>query len=113
MAHRMCVACRIRSQTTGESDDCVDELCPECGSLLEPVEQLSSIVGFRSVSPRDTAAGREVSADQAQTAGPAQDIFSRRAFLDLARFDAESDEYGDGDGLCAGAASLPWPDTNT
>jgi hypothetical protein len=115
MAHRMCVACRIRSQTVGKSDDCVDELCPDCGSLLEPVDELSSIVGFRSINPHGAPDAGESgeSGDQAQLDGRLQGIFSRRvAFVDLARFDAECDEYGDGEGLSAGAVSLPWPDAS-
>jgi hypothetical protein len=112
MAHRMCVACRIRSQTVAESDDCVDELCPDCGLLLEPVDSLSSIVGFRSISPRGAVDVGGAGA-QAQIDGRLEGIFSRRgAFVDLARFDAEFDEYGDDDGLCAGAVSLPWPDAS-
>jgi hypothetical protein len=112
MAHRMCVACRIRSQTEGKSDDCVDELCPDCGSLMEPVAELSSIVGFRSNGGSGTAADATGSGQPDQIAGQLEGIFSRRgAFQDLARFDAEFDEYGEGDGLRAGAVSLPWPDT--
>jgi hypothetical protein len=114
MAHQMCVVCRIRSQTAAECDDSIDEFCPDCGSLLEPVVDLSSIVGFRSVSARAVSSDAGAAADQAQIAGRLEGIFSRRgAFLDLDRFDAEFDEYADGDGLCAGAVSLPWPDTTT
>jgi hypothetical protein len=111
MAHRMGVACRIRSQTTQESDDCVDQLCPDCGSLLEPVHALSSIIGFRSIVAPGSDAGAAGVGDQTRLAGPPQSIFSRRGAFGLARFDAEFAEYGDDDGLCAGAVSLPWPDT--
>jgi hypothetical protein len=110
MAHRMCVACRIRSQTEGKSDDSAQEFCPDCGALMEPVDALASIVGFR-VSRRGSAAEASGPGEPAEVAGQPEGIFSRRgAFQDLARFDAEFDEYGEGDGLYAGAVSLPWPD---
>jgi hypothetical protein len=47
MPHLKCVVCRIRvrgyQSPTGE----VDELCPVCGSLLEPVQHLSELLGLQ------------------------------------------------------------------
>jgi hypothetical protein len=108
MAHRMCVDCRIRTQATEECDDSVAQLCPDCGAVLEPVGSLSSIMGFRSIS----SSGRDGdgASDQAPTGLP-ESVFSRRGAFGRARFDDEFDEYDDDDGLCAGAVSLPWPDT--
>jgi hypothetical protein len=53
MVHRMCVECRIRSQSLRPADDPVYEPCPGCGSPLEPVDTLASIVGFRWISRDD------------------------------------------------------------
>jgi Zn-finger nucleic acid-binding protein len=47
MAHCMCAACRIRCQTEGSPADLGTDLCPQCGSLLEPVHELASVIGFR------------------------------------------------------------------
>jgi hypothetical protein len=37
----------------GTLPDRVGDLCPECGSPLEPVAQLAEIVGFRAIKSRD------------------------------------------------------------
>ena len=47
-----CEACRARLYQEA-SPDAVGDLCPGCGSLLEPVGELAEIVGFRSITPRD------------------------------------------------------------
>ena len=54
MPHYMCVACRTRYQIPGASTDLVGDLCPTCGALLEPARDLSSLVGFRRTSLRET-----------------------------------------------------------
>jgi hypothetical protein len=56
MVHRMCVDCRIRSQSPRPADDPLYEPCPGCGEPLQPVDTLASIVGFRWSSPRDVLA---------------------------------------------------------
>jgi len=47
MSHLKCVVCRIRVRgyqpPTGEAH----ELCPVCGSLLEPVQHLSELLGLQ------------------------------------------------------------------
>jgi hypothetical protein len=53
MPHLKCVACRVRLRTSGLPGDGVGDLCPECGVLLEPVERLSEILGFRSITLRE------------------------------------------------------------
>jgi hypothetical protein len=50
LPHCKCVACRIRCQTEGSPADLLIELCPHCGSLLEPVADLSSVLGFRRIA---------------------------------------------------------------
>lgn len=51
MPHQMCATCRIRCQTGARPLGASTGPCPICGSPLELVHDLSSIVGFRSVTP--------------------------------------------------------------
>jgi hypothetical protein len=39
------------------------ELCPDCGSLLEPVAVLAEIVGFRSITSGDGPGAGEAAAE--------------------------------------------------
>jgi hypothetical protein len=48
MPHYKCVTCTIRLMAAGGSPG----LCEGCGSVLEPVDGLSEIVGYRLVPPR-------------------------------------------------------------
>jgi hypothetical protein len=50
MPHFKCVGCRIRLHSSGHPADLVGDLCPGCGSLLEPVVKLTEIVGFQSIA---------------------------------------------------------------
>jgi hypothetical protein len=50
VTHCKCVACGIRCQTEGSPADLSGALCPHCGSLLEPVAELASVVGFRRIT---------------------------------------------------------------
>jgi hypothetical protein len=56
MPHFKCVACRTRLYSAAAPADLVGDLCPRCGSLLEPVGELAEIVGFQSIRPRNSAA---------------------------------------------------------
>jgi hypothetical protein len=49
MAHSKCVSCRARVWREGSSPD---HLCPGCGGPLEPVGDLSEIIGFRCLRAR-------------------------------------------------------------
>ena len=48
MPHLKCEACRNRLYRAGSGDQ-VGDLCPACGSLLEPVGQVAELVGFQLV----------------------------------------------------------------
>jgi len=50
LPHSKCVACRIRCHTEGSPAALLSELCPHCGSSLEPVGDLSSVLGFRRIA---------------------------------------------------------------
>ena len=49
MAHFKCLACETRLHSTDGRADPIGDLCPVCGSLLEPVGDLSEIVGYRVI----------------------------------------------------------------
>lgn len=49
MPHFKCLACKTRLYTAAGRDDLVGDLCPGCGSLLEPVGELAEVAGFRSI----------------------------------------------------------------
>jgi hypothetical protein len=65
MPHFKCVACRNRLSASEEPKADVGYLCPGCGALLEPVGELSEVVGFRSIQRRG-------SSDPADSAGAHQ-----------------------------------------
>lgn len=54
MPHSKCVACRIRLYSAAVPAEQVGDLCPTCGALLEPVESLTEVVGYKRVALRDT-----------------------------------------------------------
>ena len=58
MPHLKCTACKIRTHSAHCQVGGVGELCPGCGSLLEPALSLNELVGFRVGSP-SAGAGRE------------------------------------------------------
>jgi hypothetical protein len=47
MAHLKCLACKTRLQSTESPADPIGDLCPVCGSLLEPVGDLGEIAADR------------------------------------------------------------------
>jgi hypothetical protein len=51
MPHYKCGACRVRVNVPRASAELVENLCPECGSPLEPVAELAELMGFRSIEP--------------------------------------------------------------
>ena len=47
-----CLACKARLYSTESEADRIGDLCPVCGSLLEPVGDLGEIVGYRVIETR-------------------------------------------------------------
>ena len=89
MPHFKCVACRTRLYSAPGPDDLVGDLCPGCGSLLEPVGELAEIVGFRAIKHRDSGADDSLPGTHERIAGRVDDFFARReAILAQARLDA-------------------------
>jgi Zn-finger nucleic acid-binding protein len=50
MPHFKCVRCRTRLCSASARADLVFDLCPSCGSVLEPVGEPAEIVGFQSIT---------------------------------------------------------------
>ena len=48
MPYFKCVRCRIRVSAAGAGTDLTDGSCPGCGLSLEPVAQLTEVLGFHS-----------------------------------------------------------------
>jgi hypothetical protein len=59
MPHFKCVGCKTRVYSAARPTDLADALCPGCGGLFEPVGELAEIVGFQSITQRDSATGTE------------------------------------------------------
>jgi hypothetical protein len=76
MPHLKCQPCRNRLYRAGSGDQ-VGDLCPVCGSLLEPVGQLAEVVGYRLVRFAENADGSASSAHQ-RIADRLTDIIVRR-----------------------------------
>lgn len=54
MYHLKCDVCRIRVRCQQWQAGEVGELCPGCGSLLEPAERLSELLGLQERKWDDT-----------------------------------------------------------
>jgi hypothetical protein len=113
MPHFKCAACKLRLDSAARPGDHVGDLCPGCGSLLEPVTELAEIVGFQSIRSRDGAVDRGSPADHERIADRVDDFFARReAILARARLDAERwvDDAGSfSSEAVAEAMALPTP----
>ena len=65
MRHLKCVVCKIRLSIPGAPAEMVGELCPSCGSLLEPVGTLVEVMGFRRASRRDDTLEADIAQEAA------------------------------------------------
>jgi hypothetical protein len=61
MPHLKCLACKTRLHSTESQADPTGDLCPVCGSLLEPVGDLDEIVGYHAIETRGGASHSGVS----------------------------------------------------
>jgi hypothetical protein len=55
MPHFKCLECKTRLYSTESDTDSIGDLCPVCGSLLEPVGALDEVAGYRVVESRGRA----------------------------------------------------------
>jgi hypothetical protein len=100
MPHFKCVRCRTRLYSPARPADLVGDLCPGCGSLLEPVGELAEIVGFQSIEHRDSPADEGRPRRRKPIAHQVDDLFARseeiraKARLDARRSLDEGDSFG-------------------
>ena len=79
MPHFKCSACKTRLYSPAVPGDPVGDLCPGCGSLLEPVGDLSEIVGFQAIKPRAMAGDGGVPGTHERiVGGDVDDLIARR-----------------------------------
>jgi hypothetical protein len=113
MPHYKCVPCKTRLHSAGSPPEDVGDLCPDCGSLLEPVGELAEVVGFRAIkSGAGVTEAGPLRADDSIADRIDKFLVRREAVLAQARLDAglwPDDE----DGLAAQAVAMPWPDLNS
>jgi hypothetical protein len=114
MPHYACLACRTRLYNAGSPADHVGDLCPDCGTLLEPVGDVAEVIGFRSIKPRDNNnRGRKPRASHERNAGRIGDFLTRRqAIIAQARLDAEQ-WLDDSDSFSPDAVALAQPDPSS
>jgi hypothetical protein len=72
-----CLACMTRLRSAETPADPID-LCPVCGSLLEPVGDLGEIVGYRVIETRGGTLHRGASRAGRLIAGRVGEIIARR-----------------------------------
>jgi len=111
-----CVACKTRLYSPASPADRVGDLCPGCGSLLEPVRELAEVVGFRSIKSRDGAADGGSPGTHQRLAARADDFLARRAAI-LAQARLDGERWLDDGGsfsreAVAEAMALPTPKEN-
>jgi hypothetical protein len=113
MPHFKCLACETRLYSAAGPADLVGDLCPGCGSLLEPVGELAEVVGFRSIRSRESAADGGASGTHQRIADRFGDFIARReAILAQARLDARR-WVDDGGRFRPERVPLPRPETST
>ena len=57
LPHYTCLTCETQQRVSTTQADQVGELCPQCGSLLQPVTDVAELAGFRVITRAGHAAG--------------------------------------------------------
>lgn len=112
MPHYKCVTCRTRLRARQTPTASVGDLCPLCGSLLEPVEDLTEVIGFREITSVDgaaTALGVSSHERIAQRIGDLVTYRDQRLAREL-RSDDSAGSRDDDPAAAAMALPLPCPD---
>jgi hypothetical protein len=73
-----CLACNTRLHSTESDADPIGDLCPVCGSLLEPLGDLGEIVGYRVVESHGSTSHSGASRTGQMIAGRVGEIIARR-----------------------------------
>jgi hypothetical protein len=79
MPHLKCLACKTRLYSTESPADPIGDLCPVCGSLLEPVGDPGEIVGYRVIESPHSSSPSGASRAGRLIAGRVGEILARRS----------------------------------
>jgi hypothetical protein len=96
MRHLKCLACKTCLRSADSEADPIGDLCPVCGSLLEPVGDLGEIVGYRVIETRGSTSHRGASGAGELIADGVGEVIARREVvharirLETERCDADS-----------------------
>jgi hypothetical protein len=111
MPHYRCAGCKTRLHVSGTPAELVGDLCPECGSLLEPVADPAELIGYRWIKTPESAADSGRACSHQQTAALVDEFVTRRAaILERDRLEAER-WLDDSEDLRAEAITLLPPQT--
>jgi hypothetical protein len=78
MPHFKCLACKTSLRSKESEADPIGDLCPVCGSLLEPVGDWGEIVGYRVIETRVSTSHRGASVAGQLISGRVGEIIARR-----------------------------------
>ena len=77
MPHFKCLACKTSLRSTESAADPIGDLCPVCGSLLEPVGDVGEIVGYRVIETRVSTSHSAASVAAQLISGRVGEIIAR------------------------------------
>jgi hypothetical protein len=89
MAHFKCQSCRARVWREGPAADHAADLCPGCGGPLDVVEELSELVGLRSLRARPRHSRRTPRDRSARVSEQIRETIARHDAERRRRIDAE------------------------
>jgi hypothetical protein len=90
MPHLKCTTCRTRLDTGGRPAELDDDLCPGCGSLLQPIGGLAEVVGYQLIRFGAGPDGHDASGVQRRVAARVGSLIAAHEARDAqARRDAE------------------------
>lgn len=78
MTHFKCLACNTRFYSTESEADPIGDLCPVCGSLLEPVGELGEIGGCGVIESRGSTSRSGATRAGRLIAGRVGEMIARR-----------------------------------
>jgi hypothetical protein len=58
MTYFKCKSCKARLYSVASPDSLACDLCPGCGTMLEPVGELLGVAGYHSIADGSTQGGR-------------------------------------------------------
>lgn len=108
MPHYKCVPCRTRVDTAA-ARDLPFELCPGCGAMLEPVDDLREIVGYAVIRHRRARPQGEGSPVHEALAGRLGNAIAQRLVFRLPRPPTTDRGIGDEERPYADAVALAPP----